>query len=76
MLAPGRAARRTSPAHPRKQPDLLFEQLIVDLLVTIDYDGSHKDAAAQLGRSGDGGVDRIVNEDRLGLNRIYAQAKR
>ncbi|MFQ6158864.1 restriction endonuclease [Sinorhizobium meliloti] len=36
----------------------------------------HKDAAAQLGRSGDGGVDGIVNEDRLGLDRIYVQAKR
>ncbi|ASQ05849.1 restriction endonuclease [Sinorhizobium meliloti] len=53
-----------------------FEQLIVDLLVAMGYGGSHKDAAAQLGRSGDGGVDGIVNEDRLGLDRIYIQAKR
>ncbi len=53
-----------------------FEQLIVDLLVAMGYGGSHKDAAAQLGRSGDGGVDGIVNEDRLGLERIYVQAKR
>jgi restriction system protein len=53
-----------------------FEQLIVDLLVAMGYGGSHKDAAAQLGRSGDGGVDGIVNEDRLGLDRIYVQAKR
>ena len=53
-----------------------FEQLIVDLLVSMGYGGSHKDAAAQLGRSGDGGVDGIVNEDRLGLDRIYIQAKR
>ena len=53
-----------------------FEQLIVDLLVSMGYGGSHKDAAAQLGRSGDGGVDGIVNEDRLGLDRIYVQAKR
>lgn len=52
-----------------------FEQLIVDLLVAMGYGGSHKDAAAQLGRSGDGGVDGIVNEDRLGLDRIYVQAK-
>ncbi|MEA3536637.1 restriction endonuclease [Rhizobium sp. CC-YZS058] len=56
-----------SPAH--------FEQLVFDL-VAMGYSGSHKDAAAQLGRSGDGGVDGIVNEDRLGLNRIYVQAKR
>lgn len=53
-----------------------FEQLIVDLLVAMGYGGSHKDAAAQLGRTGDGGVDGIVNEDRLGLDRIYVQAKR
>jgi restriction system protein len=53
-----------------------FEQVIVDLLVAMGYGGSHKDAAAQLGRSGDGGVDGVVNEDRLGLDRIYVQAKR
>ncbi|ANK90548.1 MULTISPECIES: restriction endonuclease [unclassified Rhizobium] len=53
-----------------------FELLIVDLLVAMGYGGSHKDAATQLGRSGDGGVDGIVNEDRLGLDRIYVQAKR
>lgn len=53
-----------------------FEQVIVELLVAMGYGGSHKDAAAQLGRTGDGGVDGIVNEDRLGLDRIYVQAKR
>lgn len=53
-----------------------FEQVIVDLLVAMGYGGSHKDAAAKLGRTGDGGVDGIVNEDRLGLDRIYVQAKR
>lgn len=53
-----------------------FEQLIVDLLVAMGYGGGHKNAAAQLGRSGDGGVDGIINEDRLGLDRIYVQAKR
>ncbi|MCM5557363.1 restriction endonuclease [Pleomorphomonas sp. JP5] len=53
-----------------------FEQVIVDLLLAMGYGGSHKDAAAQLGRSGDGGVDGVVNEDRLGLDRIYVQAKR
>lgn len=53
-----------------------FEQLIVDLLVAMGYGGSHKSAAAQLGRSGDGGVDGVVNEDPLGLDRVYVQAKR
>lgn len=53
-----------------------FERLIVDLLVAMGYGGSHKNAAAQLGRSGDGGVDGVINEDRLGLDRVYIQAKR
>lgn len=53
-----------------------FEQLIVDLLVAMGYGGSHKNAAAQLGRSGDGGVDGVISEDRLGLDRVYIQAKR
>ncbi|WP_037470635.1 restriction endonuclease [Sinorhizobium fredii] len=53
-----------------------FEQLIVDLLVAMGYGGSRQNAAAQLGRSGDGGVDGVINEDRLGLDRVYVQAKR
>ena len=53
-----------------------FEQLIVDLLVAMGYGGSRKNAASQLGRSGDGGVDGVINEDRLGLDRVYVQAKR
>ena len=53
-----------------------FEQLIVDLLVTMGYGGSRKNAASQLGQSGDGGVDGVINEDRLGLDRVYIQAKR
>ena len=50
-----------------------FEQVIVDLLVAMGYGGSHKNAAAQLGRSGDGGVDGVINEDRLGLDRVYVR---
>ncbi len=53
-----------------------FEELIIDLLVKMGYGGSRPDAATQLGRSGDGGVDGVINEDRLGLDRIYVQAKR
>lgn len=53
-----------------------FEQLIVSLLVAMGYGGSHRNAAAQLGRSGDGGVDGVINEDPLGLDRVYVQAKR
>jgi restriction system protein len=53
-----------------------FEQVIVDLLVAMGYGGSHRIAAKQLGRSGDGGVDGVIDEDRLGLDRVYVQAKR
>jgi restriction system protein len=53
-----------------------FEELIIELLVTMGYGGSRPDAAAQLGGSGDGGVDGVINEDRLGLDRVYIQAKR
>ena len=53
-----------------------FERVIVDLLVGMGYGGSHEAAAQRLGKSGDGGVDGVVDEDRLGLDRIYVQAKR
>jgi restriction system protein len=53
-----------------------FENVIIDLLLAMGYGGSLRSAAAQLGRSGDGGVDGIINEDRLGLDRVYIQAKR
>jgi restriction system protein len=53
-----------------------FEGVIIDLLLAMGYGGSLRAAAAQLGRSGDGGIDGIINEDRLGLDRVYIQAKR
>jgi restriction system protein len=53
-----------------------FEHLIIELLVAMGYGGSHKNASEQLGRSGDGGIDGVINEDVLGLDRIYIQAKR
>lgn len=52
-----------------------FENLVIDLLVEMGYGGSREDAEA-VGRSGDGGIDGIINEDRLGLDMIYVQAKR
>jgi restriction system protein len=58
------------------QPPSFFERLIVELLVAMGYGGSHEDAARQLGKSGDGGIDGVIDEDRLGLDRIYVQAKR
>ena len=52
-----------------------FEELVIDLLVNMGYGGSRRDAEA-VGRSGDGGIDGVINEDRLGLDVIYVQAKR
>lgn len=59
-----------------EQTPTFFERVIVDLLVAMGYGGSHENAAMRLGKSGDGGIDGIVDEDRLGLDRIYVQAKR
>jgi restriction system protein len=59
-----------------EQSPAFFEQLIVNLLVAMGYGGSHENAARQLGKSGDGGIDGVIDEDRLGLDRIYVQAKR
>jgi restriction system protein len=53
-----------------------FENLVVGLLVAMGYGGSLADAGQALGRSGDGGIDGIIKEDRLGLDAIYIQAKR
>ena len=53
-----------------------FEQLVVELLVNMGYGGSRRDAARAVGQSGDGGIDGIIDEDRLGLDTIYIQAKR
>ena len=48
----------------------------MDLLVAMGYGGSRKDAGEAVGQSGDGGVDGIIKEDKLGLDAIYLQAKR
>ena len=53
-----------------------FERLVVELLVRVGYGGSIRDAGQAVGRSGDGGIDGIIKEDRLGLDLIYIQAKR
>jgi len=57
-------------------PPSFFEKLVVDLLVAMGYGGSRKDAGQTLGKTGDGGIDGLIKEDRLGLDIIYLQAKR
>ena len=56
-------------------PPNFFEQLVVDLLWKMGYGGSRTDAQA-VGRTGDGGIDGIIKEDKLGLDSVYIQAKR
>ena len=53
-----------------------FEDLVVLLIVGMGYGGSQREAGEALGAAGDGGIDGIVREDRLGLDVIYLQAKR
>jgi restriction system protein len=53
-----------------------FENLVVELLVNMGYGGSRVDAAHAVGQAGDGGIDGIIDEDRLGLDIIYIQAKK
>lgn len=56
--------------------DRFFEEVVLDVLVALGYGGSKREAAIRVGRAGDGGIDGVIQEDRLGLDVIYVQAKR
>lgn len=58
----------------RQTPDD-FENLVLDLLFKLGY-GTNREALRRVGRSGDGGIDGIVSLDRLGLQKVYVQAKK
>jgi restriction system protein len=60
----------------RDAPPAFFERLIVSLLLSMGYGGTAADAGRALGRSGDDGVDGVIDQDALGLDRVYIQAKR
>lgn len=60
----------------KNSPPKFFENLVVDLLIAMGYGGSKKDAGQAVGQVGDGGIDGIIKEDKLGLDAIYLQAKR
>ncbi len=60
----------------KKMDPFLFEHLVIDLLVAMGYGGSREEAARVTKTSGDEGIDGVINEDRLGLDVIYVQAKR
>jgi restriction system protein len=53
-----------------------FERLVVELLLKMGYGGSRRDAGQAIGKRGDGGVDGVIKEDKLGLDAVYIQAKR
>jgi restriction system protein len=57
-------------------PPAFFEGLIVTLLLNMGYGGSREDAGRAIGKSGDGGIDGVIDQDPLGLDRVYLQAKR
>ena len=60
----------------RSSSPRFFEHLVVDLLKAMGYGGTHASAAQVVGRSGDGGIDGVIPEDRLGLDMVYVQAKK
>jgi restriction system protein len=60
----------------KKASPTFFEELVIDLLVGMGYGGSVEDAGKAVGKSGDGGIDGIIKEDKLGLDVVYVQAKR
>jgi len=62
--------------HVKKGSPRFFERLVVELLLSMGYGGSRRDAGQAIGQSGDGGIDGIIKEDKLGLDVIYLQAKR
>ncbi|GMG82502.1 restriction endonuclease [Paralimibaculum aggregatum] len=53
-----------------------FEKAVVELLLAMGYGRGRDGAGRVLGRSGDGGIDGLIDEDALGLDRVYMQAKR
>lgn len=60
----------------KAMPPAFFERLIVQLMLRLGYGGGAAEAGEAIGKSGDGGVDGVINEDKLGLDKIYLQAKR
>ncbi len=60
----------------KKSSPQFFERLVILLLVGMGYGGSLKDAGQAIGKTGDGGIDGVIREDKLGLDNIYIQAKR
>lgn len=60
----------------RRSPPAFFEILVINLLIAMGYGGASEDAGRALGSSGDDGIDGVVDQDPLGVDQIYLQAKR
>lgn len=60
----------------RSASPAFFETLIVNLLLAMGYGGSSEEAGRALGRAGDDGIDGVIDQDPLGVDQIYIQAKR
>lgn len=60
----------------RKVTPEFFERLLIDLLLAMGYGGTGEGAAHALGKTGDNGVDGVIDQDPLGVDQIYIQAKR
>lgn len=60
----------------REMSPTFFEQLVIDLLRELGYGGGQSERGRATGGPGDGGLDGVINEDALGLDRVYVQAKR
>ncbi|MBF4358279.1 restriction endonuclease [Vibrio anguillarum] len=63
-------------ARTRKVSPAFFEQLLIELLLAMGYGGTGEGMAHTLGKSGDNGVDGVINQDPLGVDQVYIQAKR
>jgi restriction system protein len=60
----------------KSRPPSFLEKVVVDLLLAMGYGGTWHGAGRVVGRSGDGGIDGTIREDKLGLDIVYVQAKR
>ncbi len=60
----------------RNATSVFFEKLVVDLMISMGYGGSRKEAGQATQATNDDGIDGIIKEDKLGLDVIYLQAKR
>ncbi|MGZ5270905.1 MAG: restriction endonuclease [Ramlibacter sp.] len=60
----------------REATPAFFEKLIVELLLAMGYGGTSKEAGRALGQTGDDGVDGVIDQDPLGVDQIFLQAKR